>query len=67
MSDLIRVDSLIGIDVVEGIREIGQALSRAIHIYIINFLFVQRPKGMLPVYEGILLIKERASETPRTS
>jgi len=42
-------------------------LARAFSIYIYIFLFVQRPKGILPTYEGILLIKERTTETPSTS
>lgn len=33
-------------------------LANAFKIYIYILLFVQRPKGLLPTYEGILLIKE---------
>jgi hypothetical protein len=34
-------------------------------MYLLLYFFVQRAPNMLPAYEGLLLIKERASATPR--
>ena len=48
-------------------RYLTYYLANTFKIYIYIFLFVQRPKGMLPAYEGILLIKERTTEIPSTS
>jgi energy-coupling factor transporter ATP-binding protein EcfA2 len=43
-------------------RNLDLAFKNALTIYFLIFFFLRRPKGMLPVYEGILLIKERTIE-----